>query len=220
MASLHDMLQLRGTASLGDAELLALLMDDGAEGSLERAEALLDSCGGLTGVGKAELSRLRMTAGVGLKRASRLAAAAELGRRMMALESDSQAQYLSSSEEVVRYFRPRMCELKHEECWVAYLTSTNRLVESVRISQGGVQGTVVDHRLVIKRALELLAPRFILLHNHPSGTASPSDEDKHLTRRIAEAAALFDILLVDHLILTDNSYFSFRGEGLLSDRRG
>lgn len=220
MASLHDMLQLRGAASLGDAELLALLMDDGAEGSLERAEALMASCGGLAGVGKAELSRLRMTAGVGLKRASRLAVAAELGRRMMALEAESQAQYLSSSEEVVRYFRPRMCELKHEECWVAYLTSTNRLVESARISQGGVQGTVVDNRLVIKRALELLAPRFILLHNHPSGTASPSEEDKQLTRRIAEAAALFDITLVDHLILTETSYFSFRAEGLLALSRG
>lgn len=217
MASLHDRLQLRGAASLGDAELLSLLMDDGAEGSLLRAEELLASCGGsLAGVGKAELSRLRMTAGVGLKRAARLAVAAELGRRMMALEADSQAHYLNSSEGVVRYFRPRMCELKHEECWVAFLTSTNRLVESTRISQGGVQGTVVDHRLVVKRALELLAPRFILLHNHPSGTAAPSEADKELTQRIAKAAALFDIALVDHLILTDSSYFSFRAEGLLA----
>ncbi len=216
MASIYDILQLKGASALRDAELLALLMEDGAEGSIERAEALLEACGGsLAMVGRTELARLRMTAGVGLKRAARLAAAAELGRRVMAREGEDSIPTLSSSEEVVRLFRPLLQELKHEECWVAYLTNSNRLIERTRVSQGGVQGTVVDHRLVVKRALELLAPQLILVHNHPSGTAQPSEADKLLTRRIAEAAALFDIRVVDHLILSDTGSFSFRAEGLI-----
>lgn len=216
MNSLHDLLQLKGAGSLTDAELLALLMDDGAEGSAARAEELLQACGGtLAGVGRSELARLRMTVGVGLKRASRLVAAAELGRRMMAQEAAVAVRSVTTSEDVVRMFRPRMLDLAHEECWALYLGSSNRIIEQVRISQGGVQGTVVDHRLVVKRALELLATQLILIHNHPSGSAEPSEEDKVLTRRIAEAAALFDIRLLDHLVLSRDGYFSFRGHGLL-----
>lgn len=216
MASLHDLLQLRGAASLGDAELLSLLMEDGAEGSLERAKDLLEACGGtLAGIGRSELARLRMTTGVGLKRASRLVAAAELGRRMVALESAEAVQQITSSEDVIRLMRPRLAELGHEECWVLYLSSSNRVVEQMRISQGGVQATVVDHRLLIKRALELLATQLILIHNHPSGSAQPSEPDKELTRRVVEAAALFDIRVVDHLILSRGDSYSFRAHGAL-----
>lgn len=216
MIPLHDLLQLKGAGALTDAELLALLTDDGAEGSLARAEALLQACGGtLSGVGRTELARLRMTAGVGLKRASRVAVAAELGRRMLAQDVSSEVRSITSSEEVVRLFRPRLIDLDHEECWVLYLGSSNRIIEQVRISQGGVQGTVVDHRLVVKRALELLATQLILVHNHPSGTAEPSEEDKVLTRRIAEAAALFDIRLLDHLIISRLDSCSLRSRGLL-----
>lgn len=216
MASIHDKLQLRGAASLGDAELLSLLMEDGAEGSLERAEELLRSCGGgLAAIAKTELPRLRMVAGVGLKRASRLVAAAELGRRIFALESVDQVRQITSSEDVVQLMRPQLAELDHEECWVLYLSTSNRILEQACLSRGGVQGTVVDHRLLVKRALELLATQLILVHNHPSGSPQPSEPDKQLTQRIAEASALFDIRLVDHLILTRNDAFSFRGNGLL-----
>ena len=156
-----------------------------------------------------------MTAGVGLKRASRLVAAAELGRRMVALESAEAVQQITSSEDVIRLMRPRLAELGHEECWVLYLSSSNRVVEQMRISQGGVQATVVDHRLLIKRALELLATQLILIHNHPSGSAQPSEPDKELTRRVVEAAALFDIRVVDHLILSRGDSYSFRAHGAL-----
>lgn len=216
MDSLHDLLQLKGAGSLSDAELVALLTDDGAEGSVPRAEALLEACGGtLSGVGRSELARLRMAAGVGLKRAARLAAAAELGRRMLAQDAAVAVRTVNSSEDVVRMFRPRMIDLPHEECWVLFLGSSNRIIEQMRISQGGVQSTVVDHRLIVKRALELLASQLILIHNHPSGTAEPSEEDCRLTRRIADAAALFDMRLLDHLILTRNGHYSFRGHGRL-----
>jgi len=216
MAALYDKLQLRGVGSLTDAELLSLVLEDGSEGSLVRAGELLRQCGGsLAGVCRADLARLRMTAGIGLKRAARIAVATELGRRMMALDAAGEVQTVTASEDAVRIFRPQMLDLPHEECWALYLTSSNRIIERARISQGGVQGTVVDHRLVVKRALELLSTQLILAHNHPSGTAEPSEEDKRLTRRIAEAAALFDIRLLDHLILTRNDFYSFRGHGLL-----
>uniref|UniRef100_UPI0040571186 JAB domain-containing protein n=1 Tax=Alistipes sp. TaxID=1872444 RepID=UPI0040571186 len=216
MASLYERLQLRGAASLGDAELLSLLMDDGAEGSLERAKALLDAASGsLLEVGSADLARLRMTAGVGLKRAARVAVAAELGRRMATALADREVISIASSEDVVRLMGPQMNELKHEECWAIFLSSSSRVVERMRLSQGGVQGTVVDIRLLLKRALELLTPRLILVHNHPSGAATPSEEDLRLTRRVVEAAALMDIHVVDHLILARGDYYSFRADGKL-----
>ena len=90
-----------------------------------------------------------------------------------------------------------------------YLTSSNRLIERQRVSQGGVQATVVDHRLIVKRALELLSTQIIMVHNHPSGAASPSEADKVLTRKVAEAAALFDIRLLDHLIISGSETYSF-----------
>ncbi len=216
MASLYEHLQLRGAASLGDAELLSLLMDDGAEGSLERAQALLDAASGsLLEVGCADLARLRMTAGVGLKRAARVAVAAELGRRMATALADREVTSIRSSEDVVRLMGPQMNELKHEECWAIFLSSSSRVVERMRLSQGGVQGTVVDIRLLLKRALELLTPRLILVHNHPSGAATPSEEDLRLTRRVVEAALLMDICVVDHLILARGDYYSFRADGKL-----
>ena len=105
--------------------------------------------------------------------------------------------------------------MKHEECWCLYLNTGNRIVERQRVSQGGVQGTVVDHRLVVKRALELLATQLVLIHNHPSGAAAPSPQDKVLTERVAQAAALFDIRLLDHIIIAREGDFSFLRAGLV-----
>ena len=103
----------------------------------------------------------------------------------------------------------------YEECWCLFLTSSNRIIERMRMSQGGIQATVVDHRLIVKRALELLSTQIILVHNHPSGSAEPSGQDKVLTQKIARAAALFDIRLLDHLIISSEGDFSFRQAGLL-----
>ncbi len=112
-------------------------------------------------------------------------------------------------------FRPLLVGLQHEECWVVHLTASNRIIERQQVSRGGVQGTVVDFRLIVKRAIELLATRLVLVHNHPSGTAEPSAQDKQLTERIAAAASLFDIQLLDHLIIARGGNFSFRREGLI-----
>lgn len=195
----------RGVETLTDQELLELLLDDGDSERL--AGALLSSFEGrLAALGYADIARLRM--------AARIQAAVELGRRVLAAR-ELGPDPIGSSNDVVRIFRPLLTEMKHEECWCLYLNTGNRIVERQRVSQGGVQATVVDHRLVIKRALELLATQIILVHNHPSGAALPSEQDKILTKKIAEAAALFDIRLLDHLIIARGGEYSFRQSGLL-----
>lgn len=210
MKQIADKMAARGVAALDDRELLALLLDDE-----QAADALWQASGeSLERLARTELPRLRMLGGLGLRRARLLLAAAEYGRRVAEAQSAA-TEVIATSDDVVRLFRPRLERLDHEECWVVYLTSSNRIIERQRVSQGGVQGTVVDHRLIVKRALELLATQLILVHNHPSGAAEASPQDRVLTERIARAAALFDIRLLDHLIVAREGDFSFLREGLL-----
>lgn len=210
MQEIRNKMAVRGVEALDDRELLALLVDDE-----QLAELLLGAYGGsLSRLANEAEARLRMVGGLGLKRARLLSVAAEFGRRVAAARA-SDVECIASSDDVVRLFRPQLERLSHEECWAVYLTSSNRIIERQRVSQGGVTGTVVDHRLIVKRALELLATQLILIHNHPSGTPAASPQDKALTERIAKAAALFDIRLLDHLIIARDGDFSFRREGLI-----
>lgn len=216
MKNLHDRLRSRGASALTDEELLALLIE--AEGDNRDpqsvARQLIAACGSMAEVAHTELSRLRMTEGLGLRRAERLTVAAEFGRRV-ARATARDVECITSDGDVAQIMRPIFDGLSHEECWALYLTSSNRIIERQRVSQGGVQATVVDHRLIVKRALELLSTQIILVHNHPSGAASPSDADKVLTRKIKEAAALFDIQLLDHIIISSEGHFSLRREGMM-----
>ena len=216
MKNLHDRLRSRGASALTDEELLALLIE--AEGDNRDpqsvARQLIAACGSMAEVAHTELSRLRMTEGLGLRRAERLTVAAEFGRRV-ARATARDVECITSDGDVVQLMRPIFDGLSHEECWALYLTSSNRIIERQRVSQGGVQATVVDHRLIVKRALELLSTQIILVHNHPSGAASPSDADKVLTRKIKEAAALFDIQLLEHIIISSEVHFSLRREGMM-----
>ncbi len=216
MKNLHDKLLSRGVASLSDVELLAMLVESSgdARDPQQIADGLLRECGSLQGVARSELGRLRMVEGIGMRRAERLVVAAEIGRRV-AMTSNAEVVSISTDADVVRLMRGQLETISHEECWVLYLTSSNRLIERQRVSQGGVQATVVDHRLIVKRALELLSTQIIMVHNHPSGAASPSEADKTLTRRVADAAALFDIRLLDHVIISKEGSFSFRRESLI-----
>ncbi|MBR5283179.1 MAG: DNA repair protein RadC [Alistipes sp.] len=216
MKNLHNKLLSRGASSLSDEELLALMVESATDNRDPKvvAGAILASCGSLQGVARTDVNRLRMVEGIGLRRAERLAVAAELGRRV-AVQSQEEVVSVATDADVVRLMRPQMEAMQYEECWVLYLTSSNRLIERQRVSQGGVQATVVDHRLIVKRALELLATQMILVHNHPSGAAEPSPADKQLTKRVADAAALFDIRLLDHIIIAREGNFSFRREHLL-----
>ena len=216
MKNLHDKLMSRGAVSLSDAELLAMLVESATDQRDPKAvaEGLLTSCGSLAGVARSELIRLRMVEGIGLKRAERMVVAAEFGRRI-ARATTSDVECIKTDDDVARLMRPIFEGMQHEECWVLYLTSSNRLIERQRVSQGGVQATVVDHRLIVKRALELLATQLIMVHNHPSGAAEPSLADKELTKKVKSAAALFDIRMLDHVIISREGDFSFRREGIL-----
>lgn len=206
-----EKLHVRGVASLSDTELIALLLED----DLELAERVLAQGGSLAEMGVMPLSRLRTVGGMGLRMAQKITTCAEIGRRMRLTEADS-VQTISQTSDVDRLLRPRLERLSHEEFWCLYLTAANRVIESACLSRGGVQGTVVDTRMVIKRALELLSARIILIHNHPSGTCTPSEQDLQLTARVHEAAALFDITLLDHVIIAPRAEsISFRKQGLL-----
>lgn len=212
MDSLNDKMALHGAEALSDMDLLTVLTGDEAI-----AEALLQEAGGslvrLNAIGQ---SRLRMIGGLGLRRARLLAAAAEYGRRTVAKQPVEADRIIRESNDIVRIFRPQLEGLPHEECWAVYLTSSNRIIEQRRISQGGLQATIVDARLVVKRALELLAAQMILIHNQPSGAAEPSEEDRIMTEKIVQAAALFDIRVLDHLIISREGDYSFRRAGLIA----
>lgn len=209
MQEIRDKVTLRGYEALSDLELLTLLLEDKT-----LAEELLRVCGSLRAIADTQPSRLRMIAGLGSKRAERLLSATTLGRRV-ASTNRAIEETITSSEDVVRTMRPLLKELKHEECWAIYLTNSNRIIERCRISQGGVQATVVDQRLIVKRALELLSTRLIIVHNHPSGSATPSGADFDITNRVKEATSLFDIQLLDHIIISASESYSFKSNGKL-----
>lgn len=122
---------------------------------------------------------------------------------------------IASSDDVVRIMRPLLKTLKHEECWVLYLTNSGRIIERNCISRGGVQATIVDPMLIAKRAVELVTPRIIVVHNHPSGSATPSGADVDITRRLKEVTTLLNIQLLDHIIISDTEHYSFKSSGKL-----
>ena len=217
MKNITDKLQSRGAQSLSDEELVAVvvaesLADDRAV--TMAAEVLKESGGSLMRFAEVDVQRLRMVSGMGRLRALRLVAAAELGRRVAAAEASVQ-DMVQSDGDVVRIMEPLLGLLQHEECWALYLASSGKVLDRVRISQGGVQATVVDCKMVIRRALELLATQIVLVHNHPSGSAEPSEQDRALTRRVADAAELFEIRLLDHVIIARGAHYSFRAHGLV-----
>jgi DNA repair protein RadC len=204
MQDIRNKLAIRGIESLDDHELLALLLEN-----KEQALSLIKECGSLSNIANTPFSRLRMTAGLGSKLAERTLVASEFGKR---ISSSNRAieESISSSDDIVKIMRPILRDKKHEECWAIFLTNSNRIIERTLISQGGVQATVVDQRLIVKRALELLSTRIILVHNHPSGSATPSRADFDLTSKVKEATQLFDIQLLDHIVIADSESYSFK----------
>lgn len=217
MRSIVDKLSSRGAAALSDEELIATIISESPsdDAAVAAAQGLMAECGGnLVGVAGCDLARLRMIGGIGKSKALRIKAAVELGSRVV-VASASMHDVVASDRDVVRIMEPVIGSLQHEECWVLYLASSGRVLERMRISQGGVQSTVVDCRLIIKRALELLAVQIVIVHNHPSGNTEPSSQDITLTERVAEAAALFEIRLLDHVIIVRGSHYSFRGHNLV-----
>ena len=158
-----------------------------------------------------ELSQFK---GIGQAKAISIVAAMELGKRKQSEEPQA-LKTISSSKVVFQIMQPLLGELPHEEFWILYLNHSNKVLKKEQISKGGITGTVVDARLIYKTALEIYATGLVLCHNHPSGRLVPSDADRQITRKLKLAGEHLEILVIDHLIITEKGYYSFADEGIL-----
>lgn len=213
----REKLVQKGTASLSDAELLAILISSGTKdkSAVDLGRELLSMVNNnLNSLGKLGISDLTKLHGIGPARAVTIAAAMELGRRRKLSETPDVPQ-IKSSKDVADIVTPILSDLAHEEFWILFLNRSNKVINMMKLSQGGVSGTVTDVRMVMKKAIEYLASGIIVCHNHPSGNLNPSESDIKITQKIKEAGNLMDIQLLDHLIISDKDYYSFADNGLI-----
>lgn len=213
----RERLWQKGPSSLSDAELIAILIGSGTrnKSAVDLAHELLALAdNSLPELGKLSVEGIKKLKGIGDAKAVTIAAALELGRRRKMAEAADNPQ-IRSSADVFKIFSPLMEDLPHEEFWILFLNRANKVLGRMKISQGGVSGTVTDVRIVMKKAIETLASGLVICHNHPSGNNSPSDADIRITQKIKEAGALMDIQLLDHLIICGKNYYSFADNGAL-----
>ncbi|GAA4293459.1 RadC family protein [Aestuariibaculum suncheonense] len=213
----REKLLYKGKSTLSDAELVAILIGSGnrEESAVALCKRILASVdNNLSALGKLSVKQLMQFKGIGEAKAITIAAALELGRRRRGEEALEKKQ-ITSSRSVFEVMQPVIGELQHEEFWIIYLNNSNKVIQKNQLSKGGITGTLVDVRLVLKTALEVGATGLILSHNHPSGTLKPSEADKQITEKLKTAAQSLDIKVLDHLIITENAYFSFADEGIL-----
>lgn len=208
---------LKGKTALSDAELLAILLGSGSrnESAVQLAQRILaHSQNNLNTLGKKTITQLMEFRGIGEAKAITVAAALELGRRRRMEEVKDKVK-ITSSKTVFDIMQPLIGELAHEEFWVLYLNNSNKIIHKAVLSKGGITGTVVDIRLIFKSALENQATSLILSHNHPSGKLQASEADRAITQRLKIAGQHLDILVLDHVIITETGYLSFADEGIL-----
>tara|TARA_R110002050_G_scaffold64688_6_gene140644 strand:+ start:2443 stop:3141 length:699 start_codon:yes stop_codon:yes gene_type:complete len=213
----REKLLYKGKAVLSDAELVAILIGSGnkEESAVDLSKRILASVdNNLSELGKLSIKQLMVFKGIGEAKAISIAAALELGRRRRG-EDALEKKKITSSSSVFELMQPIIGELQHEEFWIIYLNNSNKVIHKNQLSKGGITGTLVDVRLVLKQALEVGATGLILAHNHPSGTLKPSEADKQLTNKLKLASESLDIKVLDHLIVTEKAYFSFADENLL-----
>ncbi|WP_372973676.1 DNA repair protein RadC [Muriicola sp.] len=210
-------LMVRGRGGLTDAELLAILIGSGnrEDSALSLAKKILKkSDDSLTQLGRMSVTKLMKFRGIGEAKAVTIAAAMEISRRRRE-ESTGELSHISGSADAFAVLEPVLSELQHEEFWILYLNNANRVIHKSQLSKGGITGTLVDVRLVLREALELGAVALILAHNHPSGALKPSEADKAITRKLKVAAEVLDIRVLDHLIVTEKAFFSFADQHLI-----
>jgi DNA repair protein RadC len=213
----REKLYQKGTTALSDAELLAILIGSGTRkrSAVDLGRELLSMVNNnLNSLGKLSISDLTKIHGIGNARAVTIAAALELGRRRKLAEAPEVSQ-IKCSKDVFDLLSPVMSDLAHEEFWILFLNRSNKVINRMKLSQGGISGTVTDVRLVMKNAVDYLASGIIVCHNHPSGNLNPSESDTRITQKIKEAGNIMDIQLLDHLIISEKEYYSFADNGLL-----
>lgn len=213
----REKMLLKGSSSLSDAELLAILISSGTKekSALDLAREILGHAhNNLHELGRLSVPELKKTKGIGEARAITIAAALELGRRRQITEG-LQRPTITQSADAAEIVMPLLQDLNHEMFCVMYLNQSNRVLRHEMISSGGLTGTVADIRMILKNALLYNANKLIIAHNHPSGNVQPSSSDKDLTRKLKEAAEWMDIKLLDHVIVAATSYLSMADEGII-----
>lgn len=208
----REKLLSKGANTLSNAELLAVILCSGTKNEtvIELSQRILQSFGNdLNKLGKVSANQLIFNfKGIGKAKAVGILAALELGKRRKADNIHNRKKIICSID-IYNYFYPFLCDLQHEEFWALFLNHSNRIINRFKISQGGINETVVDGKIIYKEAVDHLASFVILCHNHPSGNYTPSTFDCNITQRIKIGLEALDIRLLDHVILTDGNYYSF-----------
>ena len=213
----RERLEEKGASAISDTELIAILLNTGSKTNsvIETSREILalanNEIRNLCNISIEELCSIK---GVGKAKATRLIASFELSRRCN-LPYDTTASCIDTTRKAAEIAIPLLRNLLHEECWAIYLNQANHFISKERISSGGVSGTVIDMRIVLKSAITKLASGLILFHNHPSGHLQPGPQDREQTMMLREASAIFGIRLLDHLIVAGNKYYSFAEEGYI-----
>lgn len=213
----REKLVLNGSASLSNAELIAILIGSGNRemSAVELSRLILKQAGNsLDKLGKMSVKDLMKFKGIGEAKAITIAAAMELGKRR-ASEMPLTKPKITCSDDAFKVLHPILGELPHEEFWILYLNNSNKVLAKHQISKGGFTGTLVDIRIVFKKAIEEGAVAMILSHNHPSGKLQPSQDDRRLTNRLIEAGKTMDIKVLDHLIVTQENFYSFADHNMM-----
>ncbi|PIX32735.1 MAG: hypothetical protein COZ59_12415, partial [Bacteroidetes bacterium CG_4_8_14_3_um_filter_31_14] len=213
----REKLLLKGCSSLSPAELLAILIGSGnkTESAVDLSKRILKLANdNINQLAKFDINTLKKINGIGEAKAITIIAALELGRRRKSEEAFERKTVISSKD-AFEFFEPIIGDLKIEEAYLITLNQANKIIAHHKIGQGGIVGTVMDPRIILKQALNDEAVNIILAHNHPSGNIKPSEADKKITQKIKDAAKTMDITLIDHIIIAQQSYFSFADEGIL-----
>jgi DNA repair protein RadC len=206
-----------GAESLSDAELLAILIGSGSpqESAVDLMKRVLNDCrNNLNTLGKKSVQELCEYNGIGEAKAITILAACELGKRRQ-LEKAQERERINSAVAIYEHMHPLMQDLSTEEAWILLMNQDYKLIKTVRISRGGISETAVDVRIILKEALLCNATVLALCHNHPSNSIRPSNDDNHLTERVKRACDTMRIYLLDHVIITDGAYYSYREQGRL-----
>lgn len=213
----REKLLLKGRAALSNAELIGILIGSGTPqlSAVDVAKLILNAVDhDLNALARLTVKELQKHKGIGEAKAISIISALELGRRRKEA-APAPKTHITCSADIYEYIRPHLLDLPHEEFWIILLNRANAIVKKIQISRGGVAGTVADPKLIFKHALENLASALILVHNHPSGQLKPSTADIALTKKLQAAGKVLDLPILDHLIFTDSSYYSFADEELL-----
>jgi DNA repair protein RadC len=213
----REKLLLKGKAALTDAELIAILIGSGTVSlsAVDVAKEIMNSVGNnINDLARQTVKELMKNKGIGEAKAVTIVAALELGRRRKDIIADRKRK-IRGPEDIYDEMKSYLMDLRHEEFWILLLNQANIVIKVVKVSSGGVSGTVADARMIFKEAIENLASSVILVHNHPSGQLVASQADKQLTEQIVASGKMLGIPVLDHLIFADNGFYSFTNEGLI-----